>query len=69
MEEKILEERLIDIESALAICEKTIEELNQVIIEQGKSIHQLIKQNRYLFELAQSDTVRPQNEETPPPHY
>lgn len=69
MEDKILEERLIDIETAIAIQEKTIEELNQVVIEQGKLIDRLIKQNRYLAEMIKNDTVRPQSEETPPPHY
>lgn len=48
MEEQILEERLIEIESAIAIQEKTIDELNQVVIEQGRQIDRLIKQNLYL---------------------
>ena len=51
MEEQILEERLIEIESAIAIQEKTIDELNQVVIEQGRQIDRLIKQNLYLAEL------------------
>ena len=42
MEEQILEERLIEIESAIAIQEKTIDELNQVVIEQGRQIDRLI---------------------------
>ncbi len=41
MEDKILEERLIDIETAIAIQEKTVEELNQAVIEQGKLIDQI----------------------------
>ncbi len=69
MEDKILEERLIDIETAIAIQEKTVEELNQAVIEQGKLIDRLIKQNRCLAEMIKNDTVRPQSEETPPPHY
>ena len=69
MEDKILEERLIDIETAIAIQEKTIDELNQVVIEQGKIIDRLTKQNSYLFELVKNDTVKPLSEETPPPHY
>ena len=64
-----LEERLIDIETAIAIQEKTVEELNQAVIEQGKLIDRLIKQNRCLAEMIKNDTVRPQSEETPPPHY
>ena len=69
MEDKILEERLIDIETAIAIQEKTVEELNQAVIEQGKLIDRLIKQNSCLAEMIKNDTVRPQSEETPPPHY
>ena len=69
MEDKILEERLIDIETAIAIQEKTVEELNQAVIEQGKLIDRLTKQNRCLAEMIKNDTVRPQSEETPPPHY
>ena len=69
MEEQILEERLIEIESAIAIQEKTIDELNQVVIEQGRQIDRLIKQNLYLAELLKNETVNPQSEETPPPHY
>lgn len=63
-----MEERLIEIESAIAIQEKTIDELNQVVIEQGRQIDRLIKQNLYLAELLKNETVKPQSEETPP-HY
>ena len=63
------EERLINIEIALANHEKTIDELNSVIIEQGKIIEKLVRQNQYLFNLIENDAVKPQSEETPPPHY
>ena len=69
MEDKILEERLIDIETAIAIQEKTVEELNQAVIDPVKLIDRLVKQNRCLAEMIKNDTVRPQSEETPPPHY
>ena len=49
--------------------EKTIDELNQVVIEQGKQIESLTKQNLYLAEMLKNETVKPQSEETPPPHY
>ena len=64
-----MEERLIEIESAIAIQEKTIDELNQVVIEQGRQIDRLIKQNLYLADLLKNETVKPQSEETPPPQY
>lgn len=64
-----LEERLVAIEMALANQEKITEDLNQVIIEQGRMIDRLAKQNQYLMTLAEQDTVKPLSEETPPPHY
>lgn len=64
-----LEERLVAIEMALANQEKIMEDLNQVIIEQGRMIDRLVKQNQYLMTLAEQDTVKPLSEETPPPHY
>ena len=63
------ENRLIDIEMALTENERQIEDLNQVIISQGKQIDRLVKQVQYLFSQLNQDTVKPQNEETPPPHY
>ena len=43
------ESRLIDIEMALTENERQIEDLNQVIISQGKQIDRLLKQVQYLF--------------------
>ncbi len=63
------DERLMNIEMALANHEKMLDELNQVIIEQSKVIEKLVRQGQYLLNLAESDTVKPQSEETPPPHY
>ncbi len=64
-----MEDRLIDIESAIAILEKNVDDLSQVVIKQGKTIDRLLKQNTYLLELLKNDAVKPQSEETPPPHY
>lgn len=69
MEDKILEQRLIDIEINLANHEKVIDELNSVVIEQGKNIDLLLRQNKMLIEALREDTVKPLSEETPPPHY
>ena len=63
------DERFINIEMALANVERMLDDLNQVIIEQGKMIEKLSLQNQYRMNLAESDTVKPQSEETPPPHY
>ena len=67
--EKDLEQRLIEIETALAQSEKYIDDLNAVVIEQGKKIDYLIKQNKYLLAKIEEDVVKPLSEETPPPHY
>lgn len=69
MIDKELDARLIAIESSLAVAEKVIDELNEVVIEQGKKIDVLVRQNRYLLSCLNDGAVKPQAEETPPPHY
>lgn len=64
-----IEDRLMAIEMALANQEKVIDDLNQVVIEQGKIIDKLTKQNKYLLNLIERETVKPLSEEVPPPHY
>ncbi len=63
------EQRLIDIETALANQEKTLEELSKIVYEQGLKIDNLLKINKYLLDLVDKDVVKPLSEETPPPHY
>ena len=63
------EERLINIEIALATQERVLEDLNQIVIAQGKQLDLLQKQNKILLERLENETVKPQSEETPPPHY
>lgn len=65
------EQRFIDIEMALSNLERTVEDLNDVIIRQGRDIAFLQKQNRFLTEALRNaqSTVKPLEEETPPPHY
>ena len=69
MEDKILEQRLIDIEINLANQEKMLDELNGAVIEQGKIIDLLRRQNKLLLEALKEDAVKPLSEETPPPQY
>ena len=64
-----LENRLIDIETALAQEQKMLDDLNDVIIEQGKTIDKLVKETAYLLSQMKDDAVKPLSEETPPPHY
>ena len=63
------EQRLIDIETALANQEKTLDELSKIVYEQGLKIDNLLKINKYLLDLVDKDVVKPLSEETPPPHY
>lgn len=63
------EERFVDIEISLSEQQKMLEELNLVVIDQGRKIDLLTKQNQYLLKLIERDVVKPQSEETPPPHY
>ena len=69
MNDNELDDRLMNIEIALANQERVIEDLNQVIIEQGKKLDYLQKQNKYLLENLEPAEVKPLSEETPPPHY
>jgi len=64
-----IEDRLIQIETILSEQERVLEDLNQIIIEQGKNIDRLTAQNQYLLKLAKESSVKPLSEETPPPHY
>lgn len=64
-----LEERLIKIESMLANQERIIDDLNEVIIKQGKIIDGLVKQTLLIKNSLPQDLVKPLDEETPPPHY
>ena len=64
-----MENRLIDIEMAVANLQKTVDELNDVVFEQSKVIDRLSKENRLLATMIKEATVKPLSEETPPPHY
>ncbi len=63
------EQRLIEIETALANHERALDELSKIVYEQGKEIGRLIEINKYLTDMLDKDVVKPLSEETPPPHY
>jgi len=69
MENSNLEDRLVKIEMNLTIQEKMLDELSDIIAEQAKTIDVLKKQHEQLLQLWQENVVKPQSEETPPPHY
>lgn len=66
-----IEQRFINLEIALTNIERTVDDLNSVIIRQEKEIEHLKKQTKILIETIKNshNTVKPQEEETPPPHY
>ncbi|MBQ8870178.1 MAG: SlyX family protein [Alphaproteobacteria bacterium] len=64
-----MEDRLINIEIAIANLQKTVDELNEVVVKQANLIDKLSKENRLLAVMIKDNTVKPLSEETPPPHY
>ena len=64
-----IEQRLIEIETIISNQEKVLDDLNQVVIAQGRQIDNLLLQNKYLLSVLESDVVKPSGEEVPPPHY
>ncbi len=63
------EERLVDIELAITEQQRVLDDLNEVIIAQGRQIDLLKKENKLLKQMIEREAVKPLDEETPPPHY
>ena len=63
------EERFINLEMALTEQQRMLDDLNDVIIKQGKEIELIKKENALLKNLIEREQVKPLSEETPPPHY
>lgn len=65
-----MDTRLENIEIQMAYMEKTVEQLNQVVIKQQDQIDLLIQAIKQLKQQQQGNAlVRPLSEEIPPPHY
>ncbi len=67
-----MENRLAELESRIAFQDKTLNELNDVIIRQQRQIDQMSKGLAELQAQVKSlapAMVAPSTEETPPPHY
>ncbi len=64
-----IEERLVDIELAITEQQRVLDDLNEVIIAQGRQIDLLKKENKLLKQMIEREAVKPLDEETPPPHY
>ena len=64
------EERLVNIESALAHVEQLTESLNETVVEQAKSIRRLTLQMDQLADrMAAEDMKAAKDNITKPPHY
>ncbi len=66
-----METRIEDIEVRIAYLEQTVEALNQVVIKQQDRLDLLVMELMRTKQQVESgaEFVRPQSEETPPPHY
>lgn len=62
-------DRLTEIERHLADLEAQLDDLNTVVIQQGRKIDHLEKEYRTLRDSMDASLVKPLSEETPPPHY
>ena len=49
--------------------QKALDDLSEMVVKQGKIIDNLMAQNTMLKNMLSQDIVKPQSEETPPPHY
>ncbi|MBP5215422.1 MAG: SlyX family protein [Alphaproteobacteria bacterium] len=61
--------RLMNIEMALDNQQKSLDDLSEMVVRQGKLIDMLLKQNEALKNMLDQDVVKPLSEETAPPHY
>ncbi len=66
-----MEKRIEDVEIRMVYLEQTVEELNQVVIKQQDQIDRLLIEVTRMNQQMDSgaEFVRPQSDETPPPHY
>lgn len=64
-----IEDRLTNLEIYLANQDKMLEELNAEVLHQSKVIETLTRQIKIIKDSINSDIVKPQSEETRPPHY
>lgn len=63
------EARLEKVESALAHVERQVDELNRVILEQGKRVHRLERLlERFVEQQQRDELARFQGNNPPPPH-
>lgn len=67
-----MEERIIELETRFMHQQSTIQELNEVVIAQQKSIDELKEEVELLkrqIRVEAGSLIRDPSEESPPPHY
>ncbi len=67
-----MEERIVELETRFMHQQSTIQELNEVVIAQQKSIDELKRELDRLkgqMRVEAGSLIRDPSEETPPPHY
>ncbi len=65
-----MEDRITDLETKICFHEQTLEELNQLIIEQQQQIDRLTLQLKKIAEVTDEDEgIVDISLEVPPPHY
>ena len=63
------DKRLVDVEINITYLQKSLNELSDMVVKQGKVIEHLERQNMLLQSALETEIVKPLSEETPPPHY
>ncbi|MFI3241887.1 MAG: SlyX family protein [Alphaproteobacteria bacterium] len=64
-----MQQQIINIEIAITNMQNMLDDLNDVVITQGKEISALKLENKRLAELINQSNIKSPEEETPPPHY
>ena len=62
-------DQIADLQMRLMEQEKQLGEMNQELIRLNKLLTQLLRDYKSLKETIDLSPVKPQSEETPPPHY
>ena len=60
---------IVDLEMRLMEQEKQLDEMGQEVIRLNKLLTQLLRDYKALKETVDLSPVKPQSDETPPPHY
>ncbi|MDR2902803.1 MAG: SlyX family protein [Lactobacillales bacterium] len=64
-----IEARLTDLEISFSNQERIVDDLNDEVIRLSKIVEHLVGENKRLKLMIEESLVKPQSEETPPPHY